>query len=300
MNQFLRNKIVNDFISKYVIHNKYSLYPIFKCQLHNTKFALLFSLLILPITIFLHFIFENNWKLATSLKRNNYIYSFSYKDSEIQFHLHNYQTDLIEKLIFESAAFYESDILNDLSQYLDSSSVVLDVGANIGNHTIYFSKVIKVFHVYSFEPIEDTFQKLTKNVSLNNCKNVTLHKCALGAGQLFAEPDNMAFGNSGGMRIKYSENSKGIIVKPLDDFIFTDKIDLIKIDVEGFEEEVLIGGSNRIKTDKPIIFIEIHKKNYAIVESYLINQLNYRFEKIFGEDNYLFFPSNVKNLKVLP
>lgn len=286
--RLLQTKRVNNFFSRYLIYNDYSLYPFLKERISNVKYAFILSSLFLPVSIVLRLILKNKLD-AKDIVKNDYVYAFHRNEKEVKFQLKNYKTDLIEKLLFENSEFYEEEILNDLSIYLSSSSIVLDIGANIGNHTIYFSVISQVAQVYSFEPILETFERLANNIKLNQCENVTLFNCGLGAENSFAEADNLTFGNNGAMKIKYSHDSNSIIVKPLDDFYFSSKVDFMKIDVEGFEEEVLKGGVNRIKMDRPVIFIEIHKQNYFRVEECL-KKLDYRLERQYNDDNYLFFP----------
>lgn len=65
---------------------------------------------------------------------------------------------------------------------MDKDSVVADIGANISNHAIYFSKVVGMNSVYSFEPILDTYAILQRNVELNNISSIVeIEQLAVGA-----------------------------------------------------------------------------------------------------------------------
>lgn len=75
---------------------------------------------------------------------------------------------------------------------------------------------------------------------------------------------------------------------PLDSVPIDVKIDFMKIDVEGFENEVLLGAGELIKRDRPIIFVEVFEKNRNAVEK-TIHHLGYVLKEKWG-DNYLFLP----------
>lgn len=75
---------------------------------------------------------------------------------------------------------------------------------------------------------------------------------------------------------------------PLDSVSIDAKIDFIKIDVEGFENEVFLGGEGLIKRDKPVIYVEIFERNQDAVEK-TMHHLGYVLKEKWGE-NYLFLP----------
>lgn len=140
--------------------------------------------------------------------------------------------------------------------------VVLDIGANIGETSMAFSKLAgENGKVISFEPDPQTFERLKKHLDLNGCANVIrVHK---GLGQqeaeLFLEEGEH---NSGGNRIAPGKQTQGkkIEVTTLDRFIEENnvaKVDFIKIDVEGYEYNVLLGALKTIDRYRPSFFIEL-------------------------------------------
>jgi len=146
---------------------------------------------------------------------------------------------------------------------------IIDAGANIGFLSLYFAKECINGFVYSFEPDSDSFDSLQKSVNRNEFKNIKLFKTALGAEAGTAELFKVYVNNPGANRIlsqKPDKETKSEIVEiaTLDSFyqkeIFK-KIDLIKIDVEGFELFVLRGARQLIDKWKPILFIELADVN---------------------------------------
>ena len=165
---------------------------------------------------------------------------------------------------------YENSTLLLVEKYLRehiqpaSDSIALDIGANIGNHSISFSAFVD--QVLAFEPNPLVFEILKLNVR-NNSHNVTPLNFALSDRQ--GEADLIVSnGNLGGSRIRAadekSENKDAsitITTTTLDGLdMGTKNIVLIKLDVEGHELEVLRGGEELLTTCTPIILFEQGKE----------------------------------------
>jgi FkbM family methyltransferase len=169
-----------------------------------------------------------------------------------------------------------------ISKFRDKvfDGVALDIGANIGNHSLYFSDYFK--KVFSFEPIPMTFKILSLNSELAEnitCFNVGVSDCEkISFMDIF--PSNM-----GGARITNTSPNycKTINLKTLDSLINPlEDIKLIKIDVEGHEYEVLVGAEKIIKKNNPIILFEQHKSDFIDGKSRVINLI-----KSFGYSHFL-------------
>ena len=141
-------------------------------------------------------------------------------------------------------------------------SVCIDIGANIGNHSLYFSDYYQ--KVYSFEPSKKIFNMLSLNSKLVN--NIECFNLGCSNQDKTALLSSIST-NRGGSFI-LSEEREGEIekieVKPLD-ITLKDlhKIGLIKIDVEGHEYEVLEGAEKTIKDNMPIILFEQHENDFS-------------------------------------
>jgi len=167
-------------------------------------------------------------------------------------------------------------LLHKRHQYFGPGVVAIDCGANIGVHTIEWAKQMRQWgSVYSFEAQEKIFYALAGNVVLNNCLNVTARHCAVGAEiglikipevsylkpssygslELREKPTNEYIGQD----IDY-EAGKNIPMISIDS-LSLERVDLIKIDVEGMEEEVLSGAIDTIKRCTPVLFVETIKTN---------------------------------------
>lgn len=143
---------------------------------------------------------------------------------------------------------------------------ILDIGSNIGFVLLNISKRLgSRGKVFGFEPDAENFKVLRENVELNTFKNIEIFNYGLGdissVQKLYRPTDS----NLGANRINNDvvDNFSYVKIQKLDTFIENKKIkiDLVKIDVEGFEYKVLLGAENFIKTQKPIFYIELDDNN---------------------------------------
>lgn len=165
---------------------------------------------------------------------------------------------------------------------------IIDIGANFGYHTLLFSRECSE-NVYAFEPQIQNFELLKDNVQLNEVKNVILHNYA--CGDQNCEINMPVFNSNNPINMgditpninitdRYSI-SKSVI---LDDNNLSQKIDLIKLDVQGWEKKVLTGATNLLKTHKPILIVEF--------EDHQLKKTNTTGKELFDfireQDYYIF------------
>ena len=138
----------------------------------------------------------------------------------------------------------------------DNHRICIDIGANVG---LWACDLVKEFdHVIAFEPVAEFRECFAKNVPSTN---YTMNPVALGREESFIEM-NIVQGNTGHSHIDPKSLGKGTIpLKTLDSFNYTN-VDMIKIDVEGFEEEILAGAMNTIERNKPVIVVEQQNHEY--------------------------------------
>lgn len=138
--------------------------------------------------------------------------------------------------------------------------VILDVGANFGNHTLAFATVAQ--RVLAFEPHPLVFSLLERNIRDNDLVNVQAFNLALsdqsGESRLFTGPDGM-LGTSSLDQRTTSEDSVPIQCARGDDLLAeaqVEKVDLLKLDVEAHEYFVLLGLMNTLRRHLPLITME--------------------------------------------
>lgn len=227
------------------------------------------------------------------VKKNNYIYTFERYEKHITMYLPHYEEDFIQKTIVECADFYEAGELEYLrNTFLKGGEVILDIGANIGNHTVFFSKICNAEKVYAFEPIAETYETLCRNISLNHVEDrVVANNVALGNDSGKGRIKHFNPHNIGGTQIE-ATNDGAISIKRLDDYEF-ERIDFIKIDVEGFEYKLLQGAKNTLNKHAPVIFVEIFEDNFSEVDK-LLRSYGYT-DRYFteGENNYIYMKKSI-------
>jgi len=185
------------------------------------------------------------------------------KVGDFYFRVHPNDTCISDCL--KTGILFEKFILSYVRQYIDPTKNILDIGANIGVHSIVYSNYLTTGNVYSFEPQKEVYNLLCQNIEINNCFNVIPYN--FGA----SNEDNIFFMNAnyeeklnqGAFRIcNQLEHSTGIYIecKKIDDLILSN-IGYIKIDVEGHELEALYGMTNTILNEHPTILIEIHESS---------------------------------------
>lgn len=160
-------------------------------------------------------------------------------------------------------AYYVQNPTPQLTELiLKKGKVFLDIGSNAGFHALCAASSFET--VYAFEPTPDTFERLQNNINLNGFQNVHAARLALSSEAGYAK-FYVSDGHCGGNTMLASHNGEQrqaieVEMTTLDDFVASkgiEGIDLIKIDVEGFEAEVLKGARKTIEQHRPILFIEI-------------------------------------------
>lgn len=150
-----------------------------------------------------------------------------------------------------------------LKPHLREGMVVLDVGANLGYLTLFFCRAVGPSgSVFAFEPDVDNFRELAQAVEHNQIQYCTALNCACGASE---GTMSLAPGLNAYIQPEGSGATKCRMIS-LDSFAAEHKlsrIDLVKIDVEGFEGDVLSGMSQILREHRPMLYIEIHPPGFC-------------------------------------
>lgn len=150
---------------------------------------------------------------------------------------------------------FQREHLQEAFKYVQRWGVAIDVGAHVGFWT--WDMAQRFGRVYAFEAAPDTYDCLVKNIL--ECTNVTTAQFAVGAvnGRCLIQEDKP--GNTGSRWVAPAEYGDCVPMIPLDSLNF-EAVDLLKIDVEGFELQVLQGARRLIEAFRPVIIMECDKK----------------------------------------
>jgi FkbM family methyltransferase len=159
---------------------------------------------------------------------------------------------------------FEPEMVKLLRTVARDSEVILDVGANIGCTALLFGELSK--KVYAFEPSQLTFKFLEKNILNSNLKNIFPQNMGLGAelGEYpltYAPSDRSGAFVSNKTQASAGHTVEKIIIRQMDevlDSLNISRVDFIKIDVEGFEGEVLRGAKQTLANNKPTVILELN------------------------------------------
>ncbi len=206
--------------------------------------------------------------------------TFDYFGESVRFFLPNADLDAIQTHILVNETFRDEPVLRFLRQsHLTGGGRVADVGANIGNHTVFFGRICRADSVVAIEPSPQAHAILRKNVVLNELHNVELRDEGAGSADATAAILDYAPRNTGGTRIGPSP-SGSIGVRPLDDIVGA--CDFLKIDVEGTAIDVLRGAAGLLSTCRPPVLIELHRHEYRMGHD-LLRRHGYGLSKAFRE-----------------
>ena len=179
-----------------------------------------------------------------------------------------------------------------LRQVIRPGNVVLDIGANIGSHTLFFAQATgPKGAVLAFEPQRMIFQILCGNVALNGLSNVHTHRAALGRrpGSIRVPLlDVAAEQNFGALSLDNIETGESVELKTIDS-LGLPACHVIKIDVEGMEGEVIAGGEATIGRFRPILYVENERQDRS---ADLIDQLFSLGYRLYWHTLPMFNPNN--------
>jgi FkbM family methyltransferase len=194
----------------------------------------------------------------------------------------------------ENEVSFALGLLDCRRRHFGDGVVAIDGGANIGVHTVEWARHMHGWgKVIAFEAQEVVFYALAGNIALNNCLNARVRLAALGeaCGELpVPQPDYFKPASFGSLELERRNDRKTeFIGQPISyeaaacskvplvslDSLELERLDLVKIDVEGMEMEVLRGGRNLLARYHPIMIIEIIKSNRPELEAF-VAELGYR------------------------
>jgi FkbM family methyltransferase len=191
--------------------------------------------------------------------------------------------------------FYETEELAIIAQFFPRGGVFLDIGANIGNHTIYVCNYLAPLQVIVIEPTAVVIPILKINLALNGLLPL-VDLSHLGVGLSDAPGRAVAHvpgNNLGGTTLRITKEAEGLPLVRGDDLLMQRRVDFIKMDVEGMEMLALAGLAETIARWRPPMFIEVENDNAGVFREWLDA---HRYVTVH---TYRRYPSN-ENYMVVP
>lgn len=184
----------------------------------------------------------------------------------------DYPDDHISRVIERGRTFYEIDLLEDIHRRITPGTAI-DVGAHIGNHTLWLAAVCGM-DVVAFEPFEPSRQQLERNIDANGLRSRVQVRAAAagdkdGTGRIVPGTE----GNSGTTTIK--RHGRGSVAIETIDGLALEEVRVIKIDVEGGELAVLKGARDTIARCRPVVYVEAATDERRAAVDALMSDLGY-------------------------
>lgn len=193
--------------------------------------------------------------------------------------------EYISDVIEQTGWYYEPKTIDYIKNMNLKDCNILDIGANIGNHSHAIEKFTTNCQIRSFEPYQKNFDILKRNTALSYPHFVTNKNDE----KIYSIYPVWGENNLG--YIKQNEIGESVESTFIDFYVFYN-VGLIKIDIEGHELEALKGAFNTIQKSKPCIIAEHHTESEHLQVMDYLKQFGYYLATIIEEDNlnYVYKP----------
>jgi FkbM family methyltransferase len=224
----------------------------------------------------------------------------------------------ISQHLYNKSVIWEKNILELIYKYIKPNTTIIDIGANIGTHTVGIINYFKNQRttntkLVSFEPQQTMYNLLCHNIKQSN-PTIEYEAHCVGLSNKNSiiyniVPDYRTTDNPGGHGLKFNyvssntEREEKVEINTLDSYRLTN-VSFIKIDVEGHENEVIKGAETLIKENKPVMIVEIlggcpidkaNEEQYKYIKDTInyIESLGFKSHLISFSD-YLFLPTDIQ------
>ena len=179
-----------------------------------------------------------------------------------------------------------------LAQLVRPGMRIVDVGANVGYYTLLFERLAGPdASIVAIEPSRENVQELRRNVERNGLRNVRIHTIAVGA---YSGEATLAESLNGRV-VPPGEGTHQVQMRTLDELL-PERIDFLKIDVEGYESFVVDGARRVLERDRPILFLEFHPELVPSMPD-TFESLRARLSDIYQSIAYYDVPSSTTALR---
>ena len=226
-----------------------------------------------------------------ALLESGHILRFHSSMAHIALSLPDAQDDYMQRVILRTRQFYEHRLLHAVQALglIKPKATVCDIGANIGNASVYFGKVLGARRVIAFEPQPQCHATLVRNLELNALTDAQAYNCMVGATSGRGNVARFNPRNLGATRFVAAKGG-AVPMVALDDLIEAEEMNglsFVKIDVEGMHMDVLNGAKKVITTFKPAIWIGLTDPGALATPAKMLGGLGYSAQQI-GPNDHIF------------
>jgi FkbM family methyltransferase len=210
--------------------------------------------------------------------------------------LPNAGTDYIQKKVATEKQPYEREMLDEMRRLLKPGDLVIDAGANVGNHTLYLAALAGC-RVEAFEPNPSLAAAIRASATLNGLDaRIRVHQLGLGAHPGRRRFDAERPENLGARKLILDGDEVEIVA--LDSIEFDAPVKALKIDVEGMEIDVLCGAAKLVARDRPVIYVEcIGDRDFRQVARWLDAHDYVHWDTFNATPTHQFMPSEAVSME---
>lgn len=220
------------------------------------------------------------------LEPKNVITFYYQGTAPVSFYIPRASVDHIQTHYLMNETFWDQETVEVLAPFV-AGKHILDIGANVGNHSVFWGKLAGAASIQAFEPITETYDILERNVSLNNLgKIVMTHRIALGAESGSGDPVSIPSNRMQATVHSRKDGGGAIQIRTLDSYKFRN-VHFAKIDVEGHTFDMLKGGLDTFKRCAPALYIELFPHEFEKCRELLTNN-DYDVMGTIEDYNYVF------------
>ena len=217
---------------------------------------------------------------------------FTYRGENFRFSVAN-PFDLIHGS-FLKGRFFELRELAFIEGWVGRGAAIVEVGAYVGNHVVYYARFMQPRTIVVLEPNPEAIALLRRNLQANRIETADLSHLGVGIGGGEGNYDLVCEGSANGGATRLVRADAGAVKSAALDDVIAQKVDFIKIDVEGMELEVLAGAARVIAESQPKIMIEVFRAQTAQFVKWLREQgysVTHQFDNVHAV-NYLIEPAH--------
>lgn len=207
--------------------------------------------------------------------------------------------DYVSERIKTDNTFYEIEQLEYQKELLkDKQGIILDIGAHLGTHSLFYASQMNSTRVISFEPSIILFEILKSTVHNNKPLSNIIEIKNVGLWDFITKKDLYShYENNSGSNSVFKQTDDAQVVEVIElttlDYYFNrnklninEEIIFIKLDIEGAEANAILGSLRTIERYKPLIYCECHEEKHAIRIMSILSRFNYRILSINNEHYY--------------
>jgi FkbM family methyltransferase len=214
----------------------------------------------------------------------------------------------VDKTSYMGGSFYWSGFhqvkeIVFLKSFLKPGMTFIDIGANQGEFSLFAASILTNGKIYSFEPVTKQYKSLEENIVLNSFKNINLFNYGLSNIEATlpiysSSNEDVHFGINEGLSTLFMTENTNEVVETIEIKIFDiefenkiERMDFIKIDIEGSELFALKGMRNHLSRFKPMILIELNNDTFSAA-NYTVKDVTDYLEE-FGYQAYTLFRGKI-------